>query len=190
MRALVIFLLVIASAGAIWAQGEANSLKDVPFKERVFTGGGFGMGFNNFQDFISVSPVVGYSFTRKFMGGVGLSYQFVKYKNVIPGKDINAHNFGINPFLRFNVVQGFFLQTEYEHLNYEFINYPSLETSRQAFNSFLGGAGYIQPMGRNAALFAMALYNFNFQTPAQNEFAPYYSPWIFRVGVNVGGFIF
>lgn len=189
MRAFVSSLLVVVCVGAVLAQGENNSLKDVPFKERVFTGGGFGMGFSNFQDHIAVSPVIGYSFTRKFMGGMGLSYQFVKYKNVVPGKDINANNFGINPFLRFNVVQGFFLQTEYEHLNYEFIT-PSLETTRQAFNSFLGGGGYIQPIGRNAALFAMALYNFNFQNPAPGEFAPYYNPWIFRVGVNVGGFIF
>ncbi|MBL7842643.1 MAG: hypothetical protein KF846_09820 [Cyclobacteriaceae bacterium] len=190
MRAFVISLLVVVGVGTTWAQGENNSLKDVPFKERVFTGGGFGMGFNNFQDYVSVSPVIGYSFTRKFMGGVGLSYQFVKYKNVLPGKDVNANNYGINPFLRFNVIQGFFLQTEFEHLNYEFINYPPLETTREAFNSFLGGGGYIQPIGRNAAFFAMVLYNFNFQTPAPGEYAPYYNPWILRVGVNVGGFIF
>ncbi len=190
MRALFIVTMLVLSTCAVLAQGEANSLKGVPAKERVFTGGGFGMGFNNFQDYIAVSPVIGYSFTRKFMGGVGLSYQFVKYKDVLPGKDVNANNYGINPFLRFNVIQGFFIQTEYEHLNYEFINYPSLETTRQAFNSFLGGGGYVQPVGRNASLFAMVLYNFNFQTPAPGEFAPYYNPWIFRVGVNIGGFIF
>ncbi|MDH4057372.1 MAG: hypothetical protein OEU76_01340, partial [Cyclobacteriaceae bacterium] len=75
-------------------------------------------------------------------------------------------------------------------LNYEFINYPSLETTRSGYNSFLGGAGYMQPMGRNAAIFFMALYNFSYTTPNPYEYAPYDSPWIIRVGVNIGGFIF
>jgi hypothetical protein len=183
-------VMLVISIGTVLGQGEDNSLKGVPAKERIVTGGGFGMGFNNYQDYISVSPIIGYSLTRKLLGGVGLSYQYVNYKDVLPGQDVSTNNFGLSPFLRFNVFRGIFLQTEYEHLNYEFITYPSLETTRQSYNSFFAGGGYVQPIGRNAAFFIMALYNFSFETPRPGEYAPYYNPWVLRVGVNIGGFIF
>lgn len=190
MRFILICLLITVSTGTMLAQGEANSLKGVPFKERIVTGGGFGMGFGNYQDYVSVSPIIGYSLTKRILGGVGLSYQYIKYKDVYQGQDVSTNNYGINPFLRFNVYKGLFLQTEFEHLNYEFIQYPSLETTRSSYNSMLGGAGYVQPIGKNAAFFFMALYNFSYTTPNPYEFAPYDSPWILRVGVNIGGFIF
>lgn len=190
MRLIVILFFLILSGSAVLAQGEDNSLKGVPIKERIVTGGGFGMGFGNRQDYISISPIIGYSITRKFMAGSGISYQYIKYKNLRPGKDVSTNNYGVSPFLRFNVYKGFFIQSEYEVLNYELVQIPSLETVRSTYNSFLAGGGYIQPLGRNAAIFFMALYNFSYVIPKPGEYTPYDSPLILRAGINIGGFIF
>ena len=177
-----VFLSVLASVNA---QGEENSLKGVPLKERIVTGGGMGLGFGSSQDFVSLSPFIGFSFTKKFVAGTGLTYRYTKYKDVYPGKDIATNDFGINPFIRDTVYRGIFLQTEYEYLNYEGI-LPSLETQRAKFDSFMAGAGVLQPIGDKAALYLMALYNFSYREPKAGEFLPYASPWVIRAGINIG----
>ncbi|HRJ28965.1 MAG TPA: hypothetical protein PLV21_18695 [Cyclobacteriaceae bacterium] len=186
MRASVSLLFLIISVGVAVAQGEDNSLKGVPFKERIVTGGGFGLGFGNVQDFVSLSPVIGYSVTRKFLVGSGFTYRYSKYKLVTPATSFN--DYSINPFARFTVYKGFFVQTEFEHLNYQLLVGPG-EKERRSFNSFLAGAGLLQPIGNKASFFIMALYNFSY-TPSDAFYTPYQSPWVIRAGVNIGGFIF
>src|SRR5262245_2890044 len=131
MKNLPLYFFLLLSTAAI-AQGEENSLAGVPFKERIVTGGGMGLGFGANQDFISLSPIIGYAFTKKFVAGTGLTYQYTKYKDVYPNKDVTTNNFGINPFARFTVYRGIFLHAEYEYLNYEGI-LPNLETQRANF---------------------------------------------------------
>lgn len=186
MRASVSLLFLIISVGVAVAQGEDNSLKGVPFKERIVTGGGFGLGFGNVQDFVSLSPVIGYSVTRKFLVGSGFTYRYSKYKLVTPATSFN--DYSINPFARFTVYKGFFVQTEFEHLNYQLLVGPD-EKERRSFNSFLAGGGLLQPIGNKASFFIMALYNFSY-TPSDAFYTPYQSPWVIRAGVNIGGFIF
>ncbi|WKZ59006.1 MAG: hypothetical protein QY309_14160 [Cyclobacteriaceae bacterium] len=180
-----IFIFLMLCAGFAIAQGENNSLKGTPAKERIVTGGGFGLGFGNVQDFVSVSPVIGYAVTRKFLVGSGLSYRYSKYK--IPEPDVSFNDYTINPFARFTVYNGIFLQTEYEFMNYQLL--VGGEKQRRTFNSFLGGAGYIQPLGERTAFFVMALYNFSY-TASDALYTPYQSPWVIRAGINIGNFIF
>jgi hypothetical protein len=71
MRFTFLFCFFMACMGFAFAQGEDNSLKGTPAKERIVTGGGFGLGFGNVQDYVSVSPVIGYAVTRKFLVGSG-----------------------------------------------------------------------------------------------------------------------
>ncbi len=186
MRLTLIILFTVFSLETLWAQGEANSLKDVPVKDRIVTGGGFGLGFGPVQDFVSVSPIIGYSITRRFLVGTGFTYRYTKYKMTVP--NISFNDFSVNPFARFNVYRGFFIQGEYEHLNYEYL-VGNGEKSRQTFNSVFAGGGLIQPVGNRAAMFIMALYNFSY-TPSAALYTPYSSPWVIRAGVNLGGFIF
>jgi len=186
MRLFVTFIFVAGSIVSAFAQGEANSLKDVPFSERIITGGGFGLGFGNVQDFVSISPIIGYSVTRRLVVGSGFTYRYTNYKAVTP--NISFNDYSINPFARFTVYNGIFLQTEYEHLNYEYSISPS-EKARDSFNSFLAGGGFMQPLGNRSSFFVLALYNFSY-TASTSVYTPYQSPWIIRVGVNIGGFMF
>ena len=59
------------------------------------------------------------------------------------------------------------------------------ETERYSFDSFMAGGGFFQPMGRNAGLFAMALYNFSYKSNYTSPQA-YNSPWVIRVGITAG----
>lgn len=180
-----VFLLLLSSS-IILGQGKDNSLKGVPFKERIVTGGGLGLGFGSVQDFISVSPVLGYSITKKFIAGTGVTYRYTNYKYYSPS--IKLTDYAISPFLRYNIYRGIFAQTEYEYLNYE-VPVTSAETRRMDFKSFLAGGGLVQPLGKNLAFYIMALYNFSYQQPVPGRISPYASPFVIRAGVNVGGFL-
>jgi hypothetical protein len=93
-----------------------SSLKGVPFKERIVTGGGFGMGFTSYQDYISVYPIIGYAITKKFVVGTGIIYRYTKYKDIIPDEDVSVNDWSVNPFARYTVYKSVFLMVEYEYL--------------------------------------------------------------------------
>lgn len=186
---IILGLIIIFSCCSLqlFAQGEANSLKEVPPRERIVTGGGFGLSFGNYQDFVSVSPLIGYRLTAKLIAGTSITYRYTNFKYYKPS--IKLHDYGVSPFLQFFVYKNIFVQTEYEYLNYE---YPVdlRETTRRNFNSFLAGGGFVQPIGERARFYIMALYNFSYADPQPGEYTPYDSPLIIRAGVNIGSFSF
>ena len=179
-RSVTTLLLFVFATMGVYAQGEQNSLKDVPASERIVVGGGFGLGFSSTQDYFMVSPSIGYMLTRKLMAGTSLSYQHTKYKFTSPSISVNAY--GIGPFTRFVIYENIFLQAEYEYLTYKL---PGLT---QSFDSFLAGGGFVQPLGSKASIYFIALYNFSYTTPRQGEFSPYGSPLVIRGGISFGGF--
>jgi hypothetical protein len=186
LRKIGFIVLALAASISTYGQGKDNSLKGTPFRERIVTGGGLGLGFGSNQDFVSVSPVIGYSFTRKIIGGTGLTFRYTNYKFFNPS--ISLIDYSINPFARYMVYRGFFIQTEYEYLNYEFPTTVS-ETVRLNFDSFMAGGGLIQPVGDRFAFFVMALYNFSYQDPIAGQYSPYTSPLVVRAGINIGNFL-
>jgi hypothetical protein len=187
MRSIIFTILISCCSIIAFAQGEANSLKGVPFKERIVTGGGFGLSFGSNQDFISVSPLIGYRLTAKLIAGTQLTYRYTNYKYYRPS--IKLNDYGVSPLLQFYVYKNIFIQTEYEYLNYEFPVTPT-ETTRKNFSSFLAGGGFIQPLGDNVGFYITALYNFSYKTPQPGEYTPYDSPLVIRAGINIGRFSF
>lgn len=177
---LTIAVLLTIGSTLAHAQGEQNSLKGVPPNERVVYGGGMGLGFGSEQDYLMVSPSIGYMLTRKLMGGVNLTYQYNNYKYYSPS--VKTHSYGGGPFARFMLYRGIFVHTEFEYLSYEFFE------SRESYNSFLAGGGFIQPLGSNASFYFLALYNFVYETPLPGEFVPYNSPLVIRAGISLGQF--
>lgn len=170
-----LFSMLAFVAQAQW--GEEPMDEKPSIRDRMFFGGGLGLSFSSYADFFSVSPIIGYKITDKLAGGVMIQYRYTKYKQFTP--EIQTNDYGISPFLRYNVWGPLFLHTEYEYLNYQISS-----EDRLSFNSFMAGGGFFQPLGRNAGLYAMALYNFSYQTNGFNQ--PYDSPWIFRVGITAG----
>jgi hypothetical protein len=179
----VLAFVLTAEAQKRKGGNDDNSLEGVPLKERIVTGGGFGMAFGSSQDFISVSPMIGYRITQKFVAGTSVTYRYTKYKYYSPA--LKLTDYGVGPFLRYTIFNNVFLQAEYEYLNYEF-PVSTEESTRKAFNSFLAGGGFIQPIGDKASFYVSALYNFSYKEPRTGEYSPYYSPLILRAGINVG----
>lgn len=185
-RSLIFVLLLSCIALSVQAQSNRNdaydsNLKGVPLKERIVVGGGLGFSFGSQQDFISVSPLVGFKVTERLLTGASFTYRFTKYKIYNPA--IKLTDYGISPFLRYTVFKGIFLQTEYEYLNYEF-PITQTESRREGYSSFLAGGGFLQPIGDKAAFYLLAMYNFSYRD--SGVYSPYDSPLILRGGITIG----
>jgi hypothetical protein len=180
IRSLSVAVLLAFGTIIAHAQGEENSLKGVPPSERMVFGGGMGLGFGSDQDYVLLSPSIGYMLTRKLMAGVNVTYQYNNYKFYRPS--IKTHSYGGGPFARYMIFRGIFIHTEYEYLSYEFFE------SRKGYSSFMAGGGFIQPLGSKASFYFLALYNFLYETPLPGEFTPYNSPLVIRAGVSLGQF--
>lgn len=183
MKKIIVPIFLVCLTFAAHAQWGEEAMDEKPsIKDRMFFGGGLGMSFGTGYDFFSVSPIVGYKITDKLAGGLMFQYRFTNYKTYTPS--IKTNDYGISPFLRYNVWGPLFLHAEYEYLNYEFPT-STTESIRIGFDSFMAGGGFFQPLGRNAGFYAMALYNFAYRSNSVDPQA-YNSPWVLRAGITAG----
>ncbi len=171
------FLLLLLSAHAI-AQDSLKTRMGPPksdFWDKVYVGGNVGLQFGTVT-FIELSPLMGYKFTEDFSAGVGVTYQYYRYKDNF--YDFETNVYGARVFGRYLFTDNLFGHVEYEFLNLEaFDFYPR---RRVDVGSLLAGGGYIQRFGSNSAIVAMILYNFT-----ESAYTPYQNP-IIRIGVNIG----
>lgn len=151
----------------------------LPFKERLFYGGGFGLQFGN-TTLIDVSPLIGYKITQKLGVGLNFSYKYYRLKNFY-GNDIPLiiNVAGGSLFARYLILENIFAHAEYEKLIYRTKTLTS-GADIQAYTSILVGAGYRQMMSERASMNLMILWNLN-DTPD----SPYTNP-IIRMGFSVG----
>ena len=176
-KVLILFLLTLSTVAS--AQFEEEVTESSSFGDRVFIGGNFGFQFGDFT-MINVSPQVGYRFTNRLSGGVGVIYQYISYE-LFNGRRESTNVYGGNLFARYMVYENIFLQGEYEAVNWEFFNVDNQLVREWVPGAFLGG-GFFQPIGGRAGFSATVLYNVIF-----DEFrSPYGSPWVVRVGVSLG----
>ena len=166
---LVFAALALLSASGAGADGAAD---------RMWFGGGIGIGFGQ-VDFVTIEPVVGFEATDRLSVGLGLIYRYSDDQRFDP--DLTTNDYGANVFARYTISSKFFAQVEYEHLSYEFQLFDGSK-DRDRFDSLRAGPGYSQSLGGRSSLYALALYNFNYNDPN----SPYDDPWIYRVGVAVG----
>jgi hypothetical protein len=179
---LVVVLFAAINVTAQWTQYDRNedSEEKLTFQQKMFIGSGLGLGFTAFTDYFSISPLIGYRFTRQLVGGIQFQYRYTNYKSVTP--HVFTSDYGVSPFLRYLIYPPFFLHTEIEYLNYQFVT-GSNEKYRKNFNSFLGGGGLFQPLGQRVGIYTTALYNFSYVR--SYNYSPYGNPWIFRVGFTL-----
>jgi hypothetical protein len=146
--------------------------------ERMYSGGGFGLNFNRDVFSLSLSPILGYMITQRVSAGIGIPYQFNSYSQI----DIQTNDFGARLFGRFQVIDQLFAYTEFEYLNFEFVNIQDPDNNiRQGFDSYFFGLGYSSP--RPGTQFnIMGMYNILWQ---ENVASPYNSPWSLRVQVTI-----
>ncbi len=177
MRTLLFILLFIA---CVTHQGNAqvSVSENSKLVDRLYTGGGFGLSFSNDVFSVSASPIIGCMLTERLSAGVGVPYQYTTYPQV----DISTNDYGARAFGRFNVAQKFFAYTEFEYLNFEFVNITDPDNNiRQGFDSYFFGLGYSS--GNPGTQFnIIGLYNITWQ---ENTASPYNSPWAFRFQLTI-----
>jgi len=172
---IIIFLLF--TTNVILAQDSSMVRKNPPkqrFMDKIFFGGNLGFQFGTVT-FADVSPLVGYRITDKIAAGVGVTYQYYRYKD--RNYDFTTNVYGGRLFGRYSFTDYLFAHAEYEYLNLEAFDFFR---RRVDVNSVLAGAGYIQRFGSNSGIIAMILYNFT-----ESAYTPYTNP-IIRVGVSFG----
>ncbi|MEM6523905.1 MAG: hypothetical protein AAGF85_06065 [Bacteroidota bacterium] len=177
-----LFLVLLFSVVGITATAQnTNDIEErSPLRDRIFFGGNLGFAFGDIT-FVEVAPLVGYRVTDKLSGGLQVQYRYRNDKRFTP--DLDATDYGANVFARYNLPAPFFLQAEYEYLNFEFFD-TQRDTQRESFSSFLVGGGMAQPLGRRAFLVVTALYNLSYDDTEEPR--PYDNPLVLRVGINAG----
>ena len=150
------------------------------WKKNLFVGGGVGLGFGD-VDWVSVEPLIGYRINPKIAVGASLIYQWQNDDRY--SQSVSTTAYGGRVFAQYYPKPVFFLQAEYEYLNYEYVQ-VNLSTVRTDTSAVLAGAGISQPIGGNGFFFASALYNFSYDS--NDLTSPYSSPWVYRAGVGFG----
>ena len=148
------------------------------FIERLYTGGNVGFQIGN-QAYAEISPIVGCRITDKFSVGIGLTYQYYRFKSA--QFELVSNVYGGKVFGRYFFTDYLFGYGEFEHLNLDaFDFYP--QKRRVDVESVLAGGGYFQRFNEssNSGIFAMILYNFT-----ESAYTPYSNP-IVRIGFNLG----
>lgn len=153
----------------------------VPFKDRLWFGGGIGLSFGTITA-VQLDPVIGVYLdqARRFTVGTGPSYAYFRDNRFAPPYEIS--NYGYRLFTRYRVIEQAYLHGEFLHVNTDpFYDHNDL-IGRIWVPHLLVGAGYVQPLGANSSLYIQVLFEV-LQDPNSIYFAT--GP-IFSGGVGVG----
>ena len=144
------------------------------FKDRLYTGGGFGIGLGTVT-VVDVSPLLGCKLDTRTSVGIGGSFLYINDRYY----DYVTYVYGGKVFGRYQIFSQLFAHVEYETVNYEYYN-SSGNLQRKWGSGFLGGAGYSQQLMDNVMVNMLVLWNF-----LDDPNYPYSNP-IIRMGINVG----
>ena len=184
----LISILLLSFSAVAFAQ-DATQPAPPPQKKqaatKVYYGGEIGVSFGDYFS-LSLRPLVGYSVTPKFSMGLKVMYQYVNDSRY--SEDLTSHNYGGSIFSRYRFIPQIYAHAEYAFLNYERHTYYALplpggvRSERTNVPFLLLGAGFLQPIGGNAALNLEVLFDV-----IQDDASPYAKgePFI-SIGVWVG----
>jgi len=173
---LIVLICVLYVSQSFAQENFGNALgNDRPaWVDKIYVGGGLGgFGISSDRVWVNVSGQVGYRITEKWNAGVGLTYQYFKFKDPI---NIAFNDYGLNFYTQYIIYSPFFAMAQYEILFLDNIE------GRDTYNTFLLGGGVSQPMGDNGFFNLYALYNITYTDGGEN--GRYDSPWV--IGMNFG----
>lgn len=187
---MVAVMVFLCSTSAI-AQNKKPKTEKQEFSERLWYGGGFGLGLSSSTFGLELSPMVGYNITEKFSAGprIPLSYTYSKLIST-EGAGLNYNNldWGIGAFSRYKIFNRIFAHLEYNYLwvsepvisnGYYLLdpdNSSSLLKEASTKDEFNLGLGYTSD-GRFGTEISL-LYN------VLNDPNSISIPWTIRVGFN------
>lgn len=141
-------------------KSDKEDLSKLKFKERLTFNMGGGLMLGNVYSNINLQPQIGYRISSKFTMGLGANFQY--YKNTYYSNSAFLI-YGGNAFARYRLNDYFFLQSEYQMLNF-----------RQTWGQYaLIGGGYTPSKGLYVSAYYLLTY------PQDNL---YNAPYVLRVG--------
>lgn len=151
-----------------------------PFMQRISLGGSTGFWIQPSTTHLEVSALLAYRFPKVLTMGPG--YRYIYTRNRVYGENLDAY--GPNIFARAQLTKRIYLWSEWESLKNEYtveVAGNELETKTEHIQSAFVGAGWIRTIGRKGrgGISIQVLYNMLYN---REDFAPYYSPVIYRVG--------
>ncbi len=168
MKRFVVLFFCISLPWLALAQREVDEETPQKLKDRMYFGGGFGLGGGTGYFSVSVNPIIGYMITPRFSGGMGISYQLLSYTDIKPS--ININQYGISPFLRYNFEQ-LFAMAEYNLISTNYVG----SDKRYFVDRMLLGLGYSQALGGRGGLNVVGMYDVLYKANG-----PFASPWVVR----------
>ena len=113
---------------------------------------------------------------------VGPGYRYIYTRNRVYGKNLNSY--GPNIFARAQLTKRIYLWSEWEYLKTEYaveVVGNEIETRATHAESAFVGAGWVRTFGKKGrgGISIQVLYNMLYD---REDYAPYYSPVIYRVG--------
>lgn len=192
MRNIVLVLLLCVGFTAASAQEVYNSSGKPGYHkktkkhtgydpDKLVIGGGMNLGFSSGYVNVGASPIVGYRFTKNWVAGVGLGYQFYKQPIYVdpvdPYKASYVYEHIVYPSLwsRYFVYRNIFVSGTFE---YDIISvkqpaydhYGNLGTERFSVTNpcLLLGVGLKQPIGGRVSFYGELVYDV-----LQGQYSPY-----------------
>lgn len=167
---------------AVPAEAQQTPIKkdQRPLSERIRFGGNTGFWIQPSTTYLEISALLAYHFPKVLTMGPG--YRYIYTRNRVYGKNMNSY--GPNVFARAQVTRRIYLWSEWEWLKTEYtiqVVNNEIETRTDHIESAFVGAGYIRSFGKKGrgGLSIQSLYNLRYD---REDYAPYYSPVIYRVG--------
>lgn len=148
------------------------------FKDKLYTGGHFGLTFGNYTNII-VSPMVGARLNDRVYAGLGIEYQYTKDKTVSPAFTYNQY--GGRLFAQYNVIPQLFAHAELAGMSME--RYNLIREKERNFVPFLFvGGGYRQRISERSFVSFRVLFDV-----LQDKNSPY-KAWdpVYSIGFGVG----
>jgi len=157
---------------------ENSTQKSKPIKTKVKSENGFqvqnlffGMGgaasFQNNYSYWSVTPLIGYQFSKRWAAGLQMSYSRAKEFLTI---DQTFTSVGVMPFARAFLAENFFLQGEYQFSSWTLKDNLSANTIRYTFSVPFIGVGYMIPMGERLKIVGLIRYALADPANARNPY--------------------
>lgn len=187
--ALLIGMLVCAATVAAQGTGgvEGGPAPGVtpPDPPRWWVGGGIGMSFGEYVNYVEFSPQVAYQIAPRFQLGATLIYRYRKDKRYEPA--LSTTDYGGSILGRYLFFDPVFVQLEVERIIWEF---PRLiddegfyEKVEADYTGLYAGLGFALPAGPRSRMFMVLLYDFNYTS---SEPSPNSDPWVIRIGYGFG----
>jgi len=166
LRKFLVLSIGLFSFGLVHAQDDSTAYvqqepaqKPIPFKDRLWFGGGLGLSFGTVTA-VQIDPLLGVYLDRprKLSSGVGLTYSYYQDNNYIPAYTQNIYGYRL--FTRYRVIEQAYLDAEFMQVNTEpyFSNTLFDGPDRIWVPELLLGGGVVQSLGARTSAYLQVLF--------------------------------